>query len=403
MRITDWLKLGLAPLVAVALLPFAPAALADEPGEEALANAAETPAPGPEATEATEAAERQVPRGLEEIRVTGRKKADVEALQEVPIAVSAFTGLYLEENFVENLTDLSRSAPNVQLTDNATFAGTASFSIRGNAIFSDIVSDEPLVGIFVDGIYAGMNVGAIHDLFEVEMVEILRGPQGTLFGRNVTGGAIIIRTRRPSGEFGVRGRFTVGSFSRSDGALTVEAPINESLSWKLDLLSKDRNGMWDTPNIGGKTGNATSWTFRPMLSWQPTDTLDIQALYEVMRYTGDGTPVRLAVDGGPNNGLGCQAIPCDPATDPKFPTKGEIGAFDLQQDWRGDQGYKVQRATVEANWDVGPGVLTSITGWRHVVNETSLDVDGTPLDHFQGGPSSPRPSRAGSTIHVRDA
>ncbi len=258
----------------------------------------DAPEPGSAAAEATVATERDVPTGLEEITVTGRKKAGVEALQEVPIAVSAFTGLYLEENFVENLTDLSRSAPNVQLTDNTTFPGTASFSIRGNAIFSDIVSDEPLVGIFVDGIYAGMNVGAIHDLFEVEMVEILRGPQGTLFGRNVTGGAIIIRTRRPSGEFGVRGRFTVGSFSRSDGALTVEAPINERLSWKLDLLSKDRNGMWDTPNIGGRTGNATSWTFRPMLSWQPTESLDIQVLAEVIQYKGDANPVRLRVDGG---------------------------------------------------------------------------------------------------------
>ena len=154
----------------------------------------------------------------------------MEALQEVPISVSAFTGNFLEQNFVENLEDLSRSSPNVQLSAVGTFPGTANFSIRGNAIFSSIISDEPLVGIFVDGVYAGMNVAAIHDLFEIEAVEIYRGPQGTLFGRNVTGGSLNVRTRRPSGEFGVRGRFTVGSFSRSDGALSVEAPINEDLA-----------------------------------------------------------------------------------------------------------------------------------------------------------------------------
>ena len=179
----------------------------------------------------------------------------MERLQEVPIAVSAFTGNYLEMNFVEDLYSLGRMAPNVQLSDQTSFQQSANFSIRGNAIFGTIVSDEPQVGIFVDGIYSGMNIAAVPDVFELEMVEILRGPQGTLFGRNVTGGAINVRTRRPSGEFHVRGRTTIGSFSRSDAALSVEAPINETLAWKLDLNAKDRNGAWDTPNLGGRQGS----------------------------------------------------------------------------------------------------------------------------------------------------
>ena len=311
----------------------------------------------------------------EEITVTGRKKESVEALQEVPISVSAFTGNFLEQNFVENLEDLSRSAPNVQLSAVGTFPGTANFSIRGNAIFSSIISDEPLVGIFVDGVYAGMNVAAIHDLFEFEAVEIYRGPQGTLFGRNVTGGSLNVRTRRPSGEFGVRGRFTLGSYSRSDGALSVEAPINENLAWKIDLLSKDRNGMWDNSNIGGEHDNARSWTFRPMVSWSPTEDLQIEALYEVIQSKSDGNAVRYHECTSPTK--------CVPNAIPIRDT----GSFDIQSSNPGDFGFKVQRATVEANWDVGPGTLTSITGWRNVSTTNQFDVDGIPADFFQGGPT----------------
>ena len=149
------------------------------PAMNAIADEAEGEGAAPEAVATEEPEARGLPRGLEEITVTGRKKAGVEQLQEVPISVSAFTGNFLEQNFVEDFEDISRSAPNVQLSNVGTSAGTSNFSIRGNAMFSSITSDEPLVGIFVDGIYAGMNVAAIHDLFELEMVEIMRGPQGT--------------------------------------------------------------------------------------------------------------------------------------------------------------------------------------------------------------------------------
>ncbi len=371
MMLNQCLKLALVWVIVGALGLPATSAMADEVEEEAVA--------GSEAAVATEEPQRRgLPSGLEEITVTGRKKESVEALQEVPISVSAFTGNYLEQNFVESLEDLSRSAPNVQLSAVGTFPGTANFSIRGNAIFSSIISDEPLVGIFVDGVYAGMNVAAIHDLFEIQTVEIYRGPQGTLFGRNVTGGSLNVRTRRPSGEFGVRGRFTVGSFSRSDAALSVEAPINEELAWKIDMLSKDRNGMWDNNNTGGEHGNARSWTFRPMVSWSPTEDLQIEALYEVIQSKSDGNAVRYHECTAPTKCVPNGALPN---------SARDTGPFDLHMSNPGDFGFKVQRATVEGVWDVGPGTLTSITGWRNVSTTNQFDVDGIPEDYFQGGPT----------------
>ena len=362
-----WKKFALVWAIVGALALPATSAMADEVEGEGVAGSEAAVA-----TEAPTAEPERRPYGLEEITVSARKKGGVERLQEVPIAVSAFTGNYLEMNFVEDLYSLGRSAPNVQLSDQTSFQQSANFSIRGNAIFGTIVSDEPQVGIFVDGIYSGMNVAAVPDLFELEMVEILRGPQGTLFGRNVTGGAINARTRRPSGEFHVRGRATIGSFSRSDGALSVEAPINETLAWKLDLNAKDRNGSWDTPNLGGETGKRKSWLLRPMFSWQPTEDIDVQFLYESQRHTGDGAPISRMRERSPFG----------------FPSAGEVGKFDLQDDSRGSAVLEAQRATAEVNWDVGPGTLTSITGWRNIKVTTLLgDVDSIPLNLVQQEPS----------------
>ena len=189
----------------------------------------------------------------------------------------------------------------------------------------------------------------------------------------MTGGALVARTRRPSGEFGVRGRFTLGSFGRKDGALSIESPVNETLAFKLDLLSKDRDGIFDTPAIGGEQGHSKSWTVRPMFSWSPTEDIHIEGLYEVIQHDSDGNFVRQHNCTTPTRCVGSAAN-----------TVGTSN-FDLSIDFRGDQGFKVQRGTVEGTWDIGPGTLTSITGWRDVKVNNTYDVDGRDGDFFQGG------------------
>jgi iron complex outermembrane receptor protein len=94
--------------------------------------------------------------------------------------------------------------PNVQLESVGTFPGVQNFSIRGQGINSSIPSVDPTVGVFVDGLYMGTTYGVVIDTFDLESVEVLRGPQGLLFGRNVTGGAVVLRNARPDGEFGIR-------------------------------------------------------------------------------------------------------------------------------------------------------------------------------------------------------
>ncbi|MEE4209403.1 MAG: TonB-dependent receptor plug domain-containing protein, partial [Parvularcula sp.] len=125
---------------------------------------------------------------INEILVTGTKTRDPENVQDIPIAVTAFNSDTLEAYKIRTISGLSFQAPTVSLDDVGTTRGTANFTIRGLGINSSIPSIDPTVGVFVDGVYLGINGGVVFDLFDLDSVEILRGPQGVLFGRNVTGG-----------------------------------------------------------------------------------------------------------------------------------------------------------------------------------------------------------------------
>ena len=132
---------------------------------------------------------------LEKITVTARKRE--EPIQNVPLSVTHFSSEQIDTLKVRGLEDLSVSMPNVALDDIGTVGGIANFSIRGLGINSSIPSVDPTVGVFVDGVYVGATNGTLFDTFDIESIEVLRGPQGTLFGRNVTGGAILVNTKKP--------------------------------------------------------------------------------------------------------------------------------------------------------------------------------------------------------------
>ena len=142
---------------------------------------------------------------INEILVTGTKTKDAENVQDIPIAVTAFNAGTLEAFKIRDISGLSFQAPSVSLDQVGTSRGTANFSVRGLGINSSIPSIDPTVGVFVDGVYLGINGGVVFDLFDLDSVEVLRGPQGVLFGRNVTGGAVVINTGNPTEDF--RGKF----------------------------------------------------------------------------------------------------------------------------------------------------------------------------------------------------
>jgi len=159
--------------------------------------------------------------GIEEIVITARKRA--ENLQEVPIAVSAFNKSMLNDRGIFNLQEIGRYIPNLDFSSGQINGGgfNSQITIRGIGQTDFLVTTDPGVGTYVDGVYFARTMGGVMDLLDIERIEVLRGPQGTLFGKNTIGGAISITSSKPTGEFGGRMEATIGKWNRIDARGSV--------------------------------------------------------------------------------------------------------------------------------------------------------------------------------------
>ncbi len=331
---------------------------------------------------------------LDEITVVAQKKGRAENLQQVPAAISAFSGDELDARFVQKLDDLSYTIPNVQLEAVGTFPGVQNFSIRGQGINSSIPSVDPTVGLFVDGVYLGTTFGTILDSWDLESVEVLRGPQGVLFGRNVTGGAVTVRTARPdpTGELGIKARALATDEGRYNLSAAIEAPlIQDKLAAKLVVYYDDEDGYFENQNpsapvsapftpvtyylnpaTGEDIGEMETKMVRPSFVWSPNDELEMTLIFEHGETEGDGAPWGVVNLNVPIPGVGAQRE----GTQQEFATTSdEVGITEI--DW--------DQLTLELNWDVAGGVLTNILGWRDAEVLSITDVDGTYLPIFSGG------------------
>jgi outer membrane receptor protein involved in Fe transport len=217
-------------LISTAILAVATATPASAQGDQ--------PAPDTQTTqEPRTAADEQ------NVIVTAQRRE--QRLQDVPIAVSAFTAQNLQERAVSDVSQLSNISPNVTLDGGTPFSASSqvlSAYIRGIGANDFAFNLDPGVGIYLDGVYLARTVGANQDLLDVERIEVLRGPQGTLFGRNTIGGAINIVTRAPGDHFAFRGDATTGSFNRIRVRASVDFPIAPGLSMSLTGSFHDRDG-----------------------------------------------------------------------------------------------------------------------------------------------------------------
>ncbi|HLV07723.1 MAG TPA: TonB-dependent receptor [Croceibacterium sp.] len=207
--------------------------------------------------------------GIQEIVVTAQKRA--EDVQDVPIAISAFNAEALQERAVGNISALSGITPNVTLDASTPFSGSSAVlgaTIRGIGSSDFAFNIDPAVGVYLDGVYLGRSIGANQDLLDVERIEVLKGPQGTLFGRNTIGGAISIVTRTPGDEFRVTGDVTVGSYDRMQVRGMIELPIAEGLSSSLAFGMLDRKGYQKRVAYPGDAGDYDSWELFPAAGYE---------------------------------------------------------------------------------------------------------------------------------------
>ncbi|MFM6831996.1 MAG: TonB-dependent receptor [Novosphingobium sp.] len=181
--------------------------------------------------------------GIAEIVVTAQKRA--ENVQDVPIAISAFSADSLQERAVSSVASLSNISPNVTLDAGTPFSGSSavlSAYIRGIGANDFAFNIDPGVGVYLDGVYLARSVGANQDLPDVERIEVLKGPQGTLFGRNTIGGAISIVTHDPGDEFRFKGDVTTGRFGLIQTRGTVDLPLSDGLAASVSFATKNRDG-----------------------------------------------------------------------------------------------------------------------------------------------------------------
>ncbi|MFM5906975.1 MAG: TonB-dependent receptor [Novosphingobium sp.] len=200
-----------------------------------------------------------------EIVVTAQKRA--ENAQNVPIAISVFTGSALNERAVTNVSQLTAVAPNVNFDNGVAFTGSTAVlaaSIRGIGSSDFAFNIDPGVGVYVDGVYLARSVGANQDLLDTGRIEVLKGPQGTLFGRNTIGGAVSIVTRDPAREFRVQGDFTAGRFNMFEGRGAIDVPLSDNLTSLVTFDVRNSSGYSKRiPFPSALTANSKSYTALP--------------------------------------------------------------------------------------------------------------------------------------------
>ncbi len=296
------------------------------------------------------------------VTITGTKRPGGVDVQDAPVAVTAYSGDQLEALQFQDLSSLSYLMPNVQLEDIGTAPGIANFTIRGIGINSSIPSVDPTVGVFIDGVYQGINAGLVFDNFDLEGIEVLRGPQGILFGRNVTGGAVLLRTTTPTEDPSISMRAGVETGPRYTVSGVLSGPLTEGLSGKLALYHSDDHG-WHTNEFDGSShGASRTWVVRPALAWRPNDDFELIVRGQYSKNTGDGPSGQNHVNGSGIGGL--------------FPRD----SFRFSIDEPGEYNNTAMSVTAEANLRVafGDGTITNIFGWRDVEGTSTSDIDATP-------------------------
>ena len=218
---------------------------------------------------------------LEEIVVTAQKRE--ESLQDTPVAVTALTSDAIESRGIADISELQNYTPNLVFDTTAAISGLSSGAvvyIRGIGQPDYSLVTDPGVGTYVDGVYMSRSAGGVLDVLDVERIEVLRGPQGTLFGRNTIGGAINITSRKPADEFRGKAELTAGNFDRLNVRASIDVPLSDRVRTAFALSEKNRDGFVKRVLIGDRLGDEDKLSFRGTLVMEPTDALEFQLSYD---------------------------------------------------------------------------------------------------------------------------
>ncbi|MEC3910995.1 TonB-dependent receptor [Sphingobium sp. CR2-8] len=308
---------------------------------------------------------------IQDIVVTARRRD--ETLQSTPIAITAIAAAQIENKGAVTIGDLQGSAPNLLITQQNSGAAAANLSIRG-LTYADIEkSQEPTVGVVVDGVFIGTSTGQFFDFFDIKQIEVLRGPQGTLFGRNTIGGVISIQRSRPTGEFGAKLEGTYGSYNTWAAKSIINLPIvADKLAAKAWYIHNESDGFYRHGITGKRAGGSNSDNFGASFLFTPSSNFDALLTVEKQIQKFDVVNPTIARTGE----LFCNFMPANQCN---RNTSGDL--YTVFND-PGTSNYRAPSVTYEMNLDLDAVKLTSITGYRKSTERQTQDFDSSTADLY---------------------
>jgi iron complex outermembrane receptor protein len=316
----------------------------------------------------------------EEVVVTARRRA--EPAQRVPMSVTKLDRAQLESSAIRELTELEALAPNTLIDWIGVSPGAAAITIRGIGFRDVEKSFDPAVGVVLDGVYLGTSTTALLNNFDFESVEILRGPQGTLFGRNTTAGVINVRRTRPTGELGLKVGVTVGAYGRNDYRALGNFPLKKGvLAGKLSFYSLNQRGMLHNLTLDENVPDAHYMAGTAELLYTPSRTTSVLLKYERARDREKTIPLQNASDEtdlicfGPRTGYTTFSVP--QCRDPR------LGKFEVESGFKNQMRLDLDAVTLEYSRALTPDYkLISVAGFRGHDEDAFQDFDGTAEDFF---------------------
>jgi iron complex outermembrane receptor protein len=335
------------------------------------------------------------PAVIEEIVVTARRRA--ENLQETPISISAFTAEGLEARQIQQIDGIAQLTPNLVFESSSPIAGSSSSAtmfIRGVGQANSVPTVDLGVGLYVDGVYLARSVGGLVDLLDVERIEVLRGPQGTLFGRNTIGGAISITTAKPDGVPAGEASLLYGTDDRVIARGSVNVPLADNLFAKISGGYEVQDGYVKRP-AGEDTGDKDRLAGRLALRWEPTYNVTVDLAFDGTRERTNGAAFVLSdvvpsaafpsfsnlVLNAPTCAIGPDPLNSPPALPACFGPHWISSGLD--EDYSDEAAYSnldLWGVSSVVTVDLGAVELKSITAYRDLESAFILDQDHTPVD-----------------------
>lgn len=320
----------------------------------------------------TVAQESQESLKVEEVVVTARRRE--ESLQDVPIAVTAVSGDQLDIKGYMDLTELAQTVPSMTLEPSRATNTTLTAFIRGVGQQDPLAGFEQGVALYIDDVYLARPQGALLDIYDVERIEVLRGPQGTLYGRNAVGGAIKYVTRRLGEEPELRARVAVGTFNQRDLVVTGSAPLGERFKIGATVASLNRDGFGDNRFTGAEQYDKDMLGFRLSAEFAPNDDMLLRVAYDK---TQDDSS---AVAGfRPYPGLASG----EPVLGDVRDTRAGASVNAATKGINGNNEVESEGLSASFSWHLNEQItLRSITAWREDYTESVIDFDSLPVNDF---------------------